>query len=217
MVSIMTYGSVVNTSFLEFIGRCDGRVLDLGCGQGAWVPQLRARGATALFGVDACREIEPVAGPRYDRLCIEPIESFEIDQIGGPCDVVIAADVLEHLQDPWAVLRRARAWVTDNGQLFISVPNLRYWRVARDLVVSDRFEYSDEGGIMDRSHLRWFTNSSLDRALRGTGWTPRRWDGHCGRRAAKIGALLPGSLSRLLQSQLHVAASPCIATTGGSR
>ena len=158
------YGEVVNTGLLDLF-EPKRRVLDVGCGTGAWVPLLRRKGVENIVGIEFAVAAADQAERVYDRVVRQPVENVSLDDLGAqPFDTIIAADVIEHLVDPWHELRRWTGWVVPGGQLVISVPNLRYFRLVSSLV-QGRFDYSDEGGLMDRTHLRWFTRRSLTRNL----------------------------------------------------
>jgi len=129
------------------------------------------------------------AAARLDRVLTEDLEDFQDWDSLGAFDVVIAGDVLEHLSDPWAVLRRAAALLPPGGVAIISLPNVRYWETFWVLARHNTWPRRAEG-IFDATHLRWFTLrdawSLLDQAgletvevhrqmrLRGRG---TRWDG----------------------------------------
>jgi SAM-dependent methyltransferase len=201
---LVTYGGVPNISLVEFIGAVHGRVLDIGCGEGTWAGDLRRGGAEELVGVEVSSAACERARTRYDAVLESPVESLDFPEEGGArFDLVIAADVLEHLQDPWETLRRSRSW---GKRIAVSVPNLRYHGILGGLLVRGEFEYVDEGGLMDRSHLRWFTKKSLDRALRASGWQPVRWGGSWGPKRRMVGELTFGLFNELLWHQLHVIA-----------
>jgi 2-polyprenyl-3-methyl-5-hydroxy-6-metoxy-1,4-benzoquinol methylase len=201
-----TYGAVIHDAFLDFLP-IRGRVLDVGCGEGAWAGSLRARGAAALVGIEPNPRAATVAADRYDVVHLGAVESAALADLGGEAfDLVLFADVLEHLVDPWAVLRQARSWVADEGVLGISVPNLRHVRVVADLALRGRFSYEDSG-VMDRTHLRWFTRESLTAALAETGWRPVRWGGKVSPRVRRVNASLGGRLEPFLAAQNYVLAA----------
>jgi SAM-dependent methyltransferase len=87
---------------------------------------------------------------------------------GDPFDVVLAADVLEHVRDPEGLLRELHDVLGSGGRLLVSVPNFGHW-YPRLRVVSGRFDY-DRRGILDRGHVRFFTQRSFDRVLHRSGW-----------------------------------------------
>jgi 2-polyprenyl-3-methyl-5-hydroxy-6-metoxy-1,4-benzoquinol methylase len=114
--------------------------------------------------------------------------------------------VLEHLVDPWAVLRQAGQWVGATGMLAASVPNLRHVRVLADLALRGRFAYADSG-VMDRTHLRWFTRASLGQALAETGWRPVEWGGSVSPRLRRANHTLGGRLEPFFAGQNYVLAA----------
>jgi 2-polyprenyl-3-methyl-5-hydroxy-6-metoxy-1,4-benzoquinol methylase len=77
----------------------------------------------------------------------------------GPYDVLLFGDTLEHIPDPVAVLRRLRTKLRDDGVLVVSIPNFANWAV-RLQVLAGRFRYNDRG-ILDRTHLRFYTEKSV--------------------------------------------------------
>ena len=93
----------------------------------------------------------------------DPVLPFEADAF----DLVVLADVLEHLADPLAALRRAAGWCRPGGAVLISVPNVAHW-VARLTLLRGRWPAHDSG-TFDSSHLRWFDRDAVATLLRDAG------------------------------------------------
>ena len=130
------------------------RVLDLGCASGALGAALKARGA-AVVGVESDPAYAAAARDRLDEVVESDLETFDPTTLG--CfDVLIAGDVLEHLVDPWSVLRRFAAIVEPGGTVVVSLPNVRHWETFFAIGVQGRFPRRNEG-VFDATHLRWFT------------------------------------------------------------
>lgn len=200
------YGGVVNADLLALIGPLSGSVLDVGCGAGAWAQALRTAGAQHLTGIEPAADAAAEARIRYDAVIVEPIEQLEAGTFGDQAfDHVLAADVLEHLVDPWRVLRTLHGWALPGATLAVSVPNARHYRLSLGLVLGGRFAYR-ASGVMDWTHLRWFTRASLDHALRLTGWTPQRWRWVTAGRSRALGSATRGASDPFLAQQIHVVA-----------
>ncbi len=130
------------------------RVLDVGCGIGDLSARVRDSLGATVVGVelDAARAVEA----RKRGLEVTERDLADIpDNAFGPFDVILYMDVLEHLSDPAAQLRAARRFLAPGGSIIASIPNIAHWSVRMDLV-RGRFDY-EEYGIMDATHLRWFT------------------------------------------------------------
>jgi 2-polyprenyl-3-methyl-5-hydroxy-6-metoxy-1,4-benzoquinol methylase len=194
-----------------------GRLLDLGSGVGSWAPRLRSAGARELVALDPSAAAIAVAAEVYDTAVVGTIEATELPDVGGePFDVIVAADVLEHLVDPWQVLEKLRSWAAPDGLLAISVPNLRFYRLVGNLLLRGDFEY-EPWGVRDWTHLRWFTRRSLGHTLRRSGWEPVRWVTSAtpkGRLLARVSEQLANDF---LRQQLTVVARACPAPPLGPR
>ncbi|MGI9119205.1 MAG: class I SAM-dependent methyltransferase [Acidimicrobiales bacterium] len=192
---------------MAFLGPLQGTVLDIGSGEGGWAECLRRVGAQRLIAVEPDPTAAEKARSRYDVVVEQPIEEVVADTIGG-ADLIIVADCLEHLLDPWAVLRQVHAESCPGTQLAVSVPNFRYLGILGPALLLGRFEYSDDGGIMDRGHLRWFTRASMGRALASCGWSPTKWSGAAGTgKRALLNRVSGQRLAGLLSHQIYVLAS----------
>jgi SAM-dependent methyltransferase len=147
------------------------RVLDLGCGSGRVAAELRKQGHFVV-GVD--RASEPETAARVDLLVVSDLEEGLPDEVveGAPYDCVLAADVLEHLRNPDMLLRELHRVCTPETILVASIPNFGHW-YPRLRIGFGRFDY-DHRGILDATHMRFFTwRSFRGMAYRG-GWLVER-------------------------------------------
>jgi methionine biosynthesis protein MetW len=134
------------------------RILDVGCGTGSVSVQVAANTGSRVVGVEP--DPDRASRARMRGLDVhQALLSEDLIATLGQFDIVMFADVLEHLPDPLAVLRISRAALAPSGAIVASVPNVAHWSVRSDLL-RGRFEYR-EWGIMDATHLRWFTAASL--------------------------------------------------------
>lgn len=141
------------------------RILDLGCSGGLFAERARSVGHS-VTGVDYT-EIQGVR-ERTDQFFVADLEEGIPEAVGGRYDVVVAGDVIEHLSRPAATLRQIREVLRPGGQLLLSVPNFGHW-YPRTRVATGLFGY-DRRGILDNTHLRFFTRSTLRRMVRAAGF-----------------------------------------------
>jgi 2-polyprenyl-3-methyl-5-hydroxy-6-metoxy-1,4-benzoquinol methylase len=145
-----------------------GRVLDVGCGEGAVGRGLRAAGAQWLSGVEMEPAAAAVAREAYDEVAVGGIET-ELEDLSGPFDTICCYDVLEHLVDPEPVLRSLREVAAPGARLHVSIPNARHFSLLVDLVFRGTFGYT-EFGHRDATHLRWYTRRDVVALVGRTGW-----------------------------------------------
>lgn len=143
-------------------------VLEIGCSEGHTLEWLKNSGrAVWAAGVEPYAELRAAPGA-VDRFFKLDIEKSLPDLQPASVDLVLCLDVLEHLVDPWEALRRLDTFLKPGGMWIISVPNIRNYRILCDLAFKGRFNYADDG-ILDRTHLRFFTRSSAIQLAQTTG------------------------------------------------
>ena len=142
------------------------RVLELGCGSGATLAWLRQTNrASHTVGVEISAAAAAIAKRSVDEVYCLDFERDEIKMDDKQFDLVLCLDVLEHLVDPWTVLDRlVSQYLAVGGTLIVSVPNVRHYGVVLPLLLAGRWEYAD-AGILDRTHLRFFTRNSAIQLL----------------------------------------------------
>lgn len=138
------------------------KVLELGAGDGATLRAAKAQGIAAYgVGIDIAKVVAADDGlPPVDRFLIGNVEEMEIDLPAAHFDVVLCADVLEHLIDPWRVVRRLAHHLRPGGLFLSSIPNVRNHRALFQIVLRGDFRYA-ESGLFDRSHLRFFCRRNI--------------------------------------------------------
>jgi methionine biosynthesis protein MetW len=143
-----------------------GAALDLGCASGGLLALLRPR-AGHLAGLELSPTAARAAAQIGDEVVQGALEDADLPFRQGAYDLVVIADVLEHLADPAAALGRAAGWCRPGGAILVSVPNVAHWS-ARLALARGRWP-QEQSGTFDSSHLRWFTRASLGDLLRGAG------------------------------------------------
>lgn len=144
------------------------RVLDIGCAEGVLGAMLKQQGrAKEVIGIDLFPAAANIARLALDRVICGDIESLDLKSHGlldSSFDYIICADVLEHLKDPEIVLSKLVKLLKPDGKLIISLPNVRHWSVLFPLLFKGEWKYQPQG-ILDRTHLRFFTRSSTSELL----------------------------------------------------
>lgn len=162
---------VVNAELLSLIPLDARRIVEVGCMQGALARVVRERAPAVHYtGIDIDPDYAQVAAAHcHDAFScdIEKIEPARWDKL-FPSDCWIFGDCLEHLRDPWLLLRRIRTAIDPDGTLLVCVPNAQHWSVQWRLA-SGNFRYEDSG-LLDRTHIRWFTRITLLEMFQGAGW-----------------------------------------------
>jgi 2-polyprenyl-3-methyl-5-hydroxy-6-metoxy-1,4-benzoquinol methylase len=148
-----------------------GRVLDLGCGSGGLAAVLREQGHFVV-GVDMTPD--PETAERVDRFVVGDLEVGLPEEVveGAPYDAVLAADVLEHLRDPGRLMRELHSVCAPDAILVASIPNIGHW-YPRLRIGFGRFDY-DHRGILDATHMRFFTWRSFRAMAYRAGWLVER-------------------------------------------
>ncbi|GAA6524403.1 class I SAM-dependent methyltransferase [Intrasporangium sp. DVR] len=145
--------------------------LDVGCGRGGFGRTLRdLLGEHArIVGIDAVEE--NVRQARVGHGFDEVVLGYFPDAMTPPSeryDLIIFLDVLEHVLDPWNVLRAARDHLNPGGRVVAAIPSIQMWKVLRGLI-KGRWDYT-EMGTLDRTHVRFFTKATMIELFEGAGF-----------------------------------------------
>jgi O-antigen biosynthesis protein len=143
------------------------RILDVGCAAGELGAALKAHGTAFVAGIEASSDSAAQARAALDLVVEGDLQTVDLPFALESFDYLVFADVLEHVADPEAALRRFLPFLASNGRVIVSVPNMRFYLVVLRLLL-DRWSYTDSG-IRDRTHLRIFTRRSLSAMLNGLG------------------------------------------------
>jgi len=148
------------------------RVLDAGCATGAVGAALRRDLGAEVVGLEVDAQYAAEAAGRLDAVHVGDLEVLLADedlvQRLGLFDVVIAADVLEHLRDPWTALARLAAMLEPGGAAVVSLPNVRHWSTFWALGRWGVWP-REPAGIFDATHVRWFTLADALALVEGVG------------------------------------------------
>jgi SAM-dependent methyltransferase len=160
------YNNQKSIRFMPFIPEKPSIILELGCSSGQLGQAIRQNGRAAeLVGV----ELFPAAAEQSKKY-FDTVYCGDIEQISltyeNYFDVVICGDILEHLRDPSTVTHKIYRWLKNGGTFISTVPNIRNWSILLDLIFRGMWRYSKEGGILDDTHLRFFTRNTFFEMLK---------------------------------------------------
>jgi 2-polyprenyl-3-methyl-5-hydroxy-6-metoxy-1,4-benzoquinol methylase len=204
-VTAAGYYANARADIIDGLPRPLGRVLDVGCGEGNVGVTARRAGAERVVGVEVFPDAAARAAEVLDRVVTAPIEGALDELADERFDTVLCLDVLEHLADPGAVLRRLTGVAAAGARLMVSVPNARHLSLVWDLLVHGTFGYTD-WGHRDRTHLRWFTRRDIVALVDAAGWAVRRVGHGELDRTAGLDRLTGGRVAEFTTLQWHVLA-----------
>jgi 2-polyprenyl-3-methyl-5-hydroxy-6-metoxy-1,4-benzoquinol methylase len=151
---------------LGWLGAGQGRrLLDVGAADGLLSRHLTDAG-WRVTGIESDPELAEAGRPSCERMVVTDLDR-DLPDLDMTFDAIVYGDVLEHLADPLRALRGLNRWLAPGGRVVISVPNVAHLAIRLSLLAG-RFDYIDRG-ILDRTHLRFFTDRSLRQLLAAAG------------------------------------------------
>jgi 2-polyprenyl-3-methyl-5-hydroxy-6-metoxy-1,4-benzoquinol methylase len=164
------YYDNVREEMLKYLPENAKKILDIGCGNGAFASLVKQKNDAEVWGIELMEEEAKVAVDVLDKVFVGNCEKH----IGGLpenyFDVIYMNDVLEHLVDPYSVLETLKSKLAPNGVVISSIPNVRFFRTFSKVLFSKDWKY-DEYGVMDKTHLRFFTGKSIKRMYEDLGYS----------------------------------------------
>jgi len=157
-----SYFDTARTEIMPHLPAKMARILDLGCGTGATTGAVRkARAVAWAGGVEYMPDIAARATGNFERLWVGDAAAADLEAeiAPGSLDLALCLDVLEHMVDPWTMVKRLTALLAPGGRLIVSVPNVRNYRFIIGLITRGDFRYRDFG-LLDRTHLRFFVKDT---------------------------------------------------------
>jgi SAM-dependent methyltransferase len=163
------YFGHINPDLLRWLPDEASQIVEIGCGAGALGAEYKRRCPQVRYvGVEMDADAAAVAAGRLDQVIVGDVERLtDLPVAPGTVDVLLYGDVLEHLVDPWSLLKRQAAWLAPQGIVLACIPNIAHWSVVVHLLVGE-WPYLPQG-LFDRTHLRFFTLSSIRSLFAGAG------------------------------------------------
>jgi len=149
----------------------NSNVLEIGCNAGYFSEKIKRLTKSKITGVDIDYRLEDNAKQKLDHLIIGDIEDPNVQKNVGrnaPFDFIILLHVIEHLKDPWSLISNLNIYLKDNGKLICATPNIANWNSRALLFFKGRWRY-EEKGVMDRTHLRFFTKDTIIELVKKSG------------------------------------------------
>ena len=158
----------IRTELIALAPDIHGRVLEIGCAEGYTMAYLQERFNCSVVGLDYCEEALCSARDKGLDVYACDLNSADLPFGFDEFDYIIIGDVLEHLYDPWGVLRKIVHRLKGDGTILLSIPNVKHYTLLKELILHDRWDYCSSG-ILDSSHLRFFTLDGIQKLVRQSG------------------------------------------------
>ncbi len=169
------YFDCTRPEMLAFIPAGSRKILDVGCGSGGFGAGIRHRLACEVWGIEPDADAVRKAEHNLDRV-VHGYFGPELSLPPGYFDCIVFNDVLEHLLNPAAALQYAGTLLSDEGVVVASIPNIGHFPTVWRLVMHGEWQYR-ERGVLDKTHLRFFTRSSIRNLFQETGFQVQRIEG----------------------------------------
>lgn len=157
------YFSNLRPEMIIFIPRDAKTILDVGCGYGFFGEAVKERNSAEVWGIEPDATASTNAEKRLDRVLYAPFDE-RLDLPNHYFDCLVFNDILEHLLEPEEALLYGKTLLKPGGVVMASIPNVRYIKNVIHLVLHGDWRYTEDG-ILDRTHLRFFTRRSIIRLI----------------------------------------------------
>jgi len=165
--SELAYALIERSEMVDFLPSEYSKVLEIGCNEGGF-RQFVSK-PCEYWGVEPFEEAANVAKTKIDKVLVGFYDKVADEIPNNYFDLVIANDVIEHMEQPWNFLQSIKRKITVNSSIVLSIPNVRYYENLKKLLLYKDWEY-ENCGILDITHLRFFTEKSIIRLLSENGY-----------------------------------------------
>ena len=164
------YYDNVREEMLKYLPETAKKILDIGCGNGAFASIVKQKNDAEVWGIELMDEEAKAAVDVLDKVFVGGCEKY-IDELPEHYfDVIYMNDVLEHLADPYTVLESLKSKLAPKGVVISSIPNVRFFRTFSKVLFTKDWKYEGHG-VMDKTHLRFFTGKSIRRMYEELGYS----------------------------------------------
>jgi 2-polyprenyl-3-methyl-5-hydroxy-6-metoxy-1,4-benzoquinol methylase len=164
-----TYYNNNRPELLQFVPSGVKSALDVGCGSGGFGFLLKKQFKIKVWGIEPNKQSADSASGKLDVVINDVFDNESLKLISEKFDVIFFNDVLEHVPHPNSTLANCKSLLNPNGVIVASLPNMRFYTVFNELLFEQDFKYQNSG-IMDKTHLRFFTKKSMIRLFNDNGY-----------------------------------------------
>lgn len=161
-----------NQTIFDILPNDTKKILEIGTGSGAMANAYKQINSDVNYvGVEIDPEYQALSERYCETVYLENFESpsdallHEVDD----ADFIIFSDVLEHMYNPWKVLKNLSERIPEHCRILASIPNIQHWSIQMRLLNGD-FEYADSG-LLDRTHVRFFTRKTMVQLFTNNGFS----------------------------------------------
>ncbi|WP_109298779.1 bifunctional 2-polyprenyl-6-hydroxyphenol methylase/3-demethylubiquinol 3-O-methyltransferase UbiG [Aquimarina sp. AU474] len=164
------YYDNIRHEMIKYLPDNPKKIIDIGCGNGAFANMLKEKTGAEAWGIEYMDDEAQIAKEKLHKVFSGKCEDYLDELPDGYFDVVYFNDVLEHLVDPYMVLEKVKHKLTPTGVVISSIPNVRYYGTFLKVLFKKEWKYEGHG-VMDKTHLRFFTGKSIRRMYEELGYS----------------------------------------------
>jgi 2-polyprenyl-3-methyl-5-hydroxy-6-metoxy-1,4-benzoquinol methylase len=204
-----SYGGY-RSEMLQYIPQYTKTILDVGCARGEFMALAKKKLGLIAWGIEINSEAAQIAQATLDKVISKDINDALNELPANYFDCIVFNDVLEHLIDPYTLLTQVKNFLTKDGVVIASIPNIRHAPTLYQLLIKGNWDYQ-EYGVLDKTHLRFFTKKSIKKMFESQGYSLERIDGISCSGSWRT-KLLIGAVSDMKYQQFACVAKPILSS-----